>query len=110
MNTEDQRKDYIWRKIDKDLELYRFYLDISIKTALFALGVTGALVSFYFSQSQKSLIAPSLLVPFILNIGFSVLQGCFKVGIKLSNPHPQPLSRSPPTPLQKGGGRGELFL
>jgi hypothetical protein len=69
---ETSLKEMMWRKLEKDIDLYKFYLDIAIKTAVFAFGITGALVSYYFS-SRQPLVGYALLFPAVMNGGFSVL-------------------------------------
>ena len=74
-------KEMMWRKLEKDIDLYKFYLDIAIKTAIFAFGITGALVSYYFSSKQP-LAGYALLFPVVMNCGFFVL---FRASIAASN-------------------------
>ena len=71
----------MWRKLEKDIDLYKFYLDISIKTAIFVFGITGALVSYYFSGKQ-SLAVYALLFPAVMNCEFFIL---FRASIAASN-------------------------
>jgi hypothetical protein len=65
MNQEDKN----WKELDKDIELYKFYIEIAIKSAIFVFGITGAIVSYYFSNQIKELMEYSLFVPIILNGG-----------------------------------------
>src|SRR5262245_40001045 len=57
-----------------ELDLYKFYLDISVKGALFAFGITGALVSFILTyRDQVPALKFALVLPLILNGGFCYL-------------------------------------
>ena len=62
-------------EIDKDIDLYKFYLDLSVKVVAFLMATTGALTSYYFSQPASPLFALSLLFPALMNAGFAVLFG-----------------------------------
>jgi hypothetical protein len=56
------------------IDLYKKYLDLVLKINLFYYGITGALLSFYFSQNGNgSLIEYSLIMPILFGIGFSVI-------------------------------------
>ena len=74
--------DIVWRKIEKDIDLYKFYLELILKSGIFVLGITGGLVSFYFANQGKDLIIYSLLMPTLMNLGFFVI--CFK-SIRFAN-------------------------
>lgn len=62
-----------WKKLEKDLDLYKFYLDILLKAAAFILGITGAVTSYYFAHAREKYIVYSLILPFIINIGFLLI-------------------------------------
>ncbi len=59
-----------WRELDKDVDLYKFYLDLLLKAGAFVLGITGALTSYYFAHEKDVLIVYSLLLPVVVNGGF----------------------------------------
>jgi hypothetical protein len=60
-------------KIDKDLELYRFYLDMSVKAAVFLMTVTGATASYVLSNARSHVSGVALTFPALMNAGFAVL-------------------------------------
>jgi hypothetical protein len=60
-------------KIDKDIELYRFYLDVSVKAAVFLMGVTGAIASYVLSNPRNHIVSVALAFPALMNAGFAVL-------------------------------------
>ena len=62
------------KRYEREIDLYKFYLDISVKASLFAFGVTGALLSYYFTNREDNeFLVWSLSLPMILNAGFFVL-------------------------------------
>jgi hypothetical protein len=65
-------KDWAWRELEKDLDLYKFYLEFLLKAVASVLAITGAITSFYFAHAQEPLMVYSLLLPFVINAGFSV--------------------------------------
>jgi len=81
-NQQDQENLTDWRIFDKNVDLYKFYVDLVIKSGIFVFGVTGALFSFTVTAIlDKGVFATifSLLIPLAMNAGF-----CFIVhnGIK----------------------------
>ena len=75
---EDERKqmdekEIIWRELEKDIDLYKFYLDVIIKSAIFVFGITGGIISYYFANESKPLIQYSLIFPTIMNGGFFLI-------------------------------------
>jgi hypothetical protein len=59
--------------IDKDLQLYGTYLDITLKATAFVLAITGAITSYYLTHQGHALLVWSLAVPLLMNLGFLVL-------------------------------------
>lgn len=70
------KREDLWKEFDKNIDLYRFYLELVLKTSIFIFGITGAITSYYFSNASKPLIKLSLMLPLIMNAGFTYL--CFK--------------------------------
>ena len=70
-----ERED-LWKEFDKNIDLYKFYLEIVLKTSIFIFGITGAIVSYYFSNTSKPLVKLGLVLPLIMNAGFTYF--CFK--------------------------------
>ena len=70
----DLPADMLLKRYETEIDLYKFYLDIAVKGSLFAFGLTGALLSYYFTNYEENkLLVWSLLLPIILNAGFCVL-------------------------------------
>lgn len=73
MPQEDENMTTLRWKIDKDIELYRFYLDMSVKAAVFLMGVTGAITSYVLSNPRNHIVSVALAFPALMNGGFAVL-------------------------------------
>jgi hypothetical protein len=75
--------------IEKDIDLYKFYLDVSLKLSIFVFGTTGAIVSYQQANLAKnSLIGFSLIFPLVLNLGFAVIcRRGIRPAIELSHEH-----------------------
>ena len=72
-HTQRQRESLL-NRYDKELDLYKFYLDIGVKGSLFAFGLTGALLSFFFlHRTDTPILVWSLVLPIVLNAGLFVL-------------------------------------
>jgi hypothetical protein len=71
--SEDDRETTLRWKIDRDIELYKFYLDVSVKGAIFLMAVSGAIASYVLSKPGGTIISIALAFPAIVNAGFTVL-------------------------------------
>ena len=60
-------------KVDKDIELYRFYLDVSVKAAVFLMTVTGVTTSYVLASRHDRITALALLFPALIDLSFAVL-------------------------------------
>ncbi len=62
---------------DRDLELYKFYLDLVLKLGVFIFGVSGVIVSYVLAHADRcgGTIRLALAVPLVMNLGFSAF--CF---------------------------------
>jgi hypothetical protein len=60
-------------KIDKDIQLYSFYLDVAVKASVFLMAVTGGIASYVLSKPDQLIIRIALAFPAIVNAGFMVL-------------------------------------
>lgn len=69
----DDRETILRWKIDKDIELYKFYLDVSVKGAVFLMAVSGAIASYVLSKPGGTIISFALSFPAIVNGMFAVL-------------------------------------
>lgn len=72
--TED--KDTLLNLLDKHIDLYKFHFEIAVKINLFFYGITGAILSYYFTHStEHEQIKYALLVPVILAALLCVVLG-----------------------------------
>jgi hypothetical protein len=101
---EDHKGKTLRWKIDKDIELYRFYLDVSVKASVFLMAVTGGIASYVLSQPVGPIISIALAFPAVVNAGFTVLffysiteaeriarvhiEACKEVGVREFNMNP----------------------
>lgn len=70
------KDDRVRWELEQDLVLYRFYLDLVLKAALFLFAITGGICSYYLAnRDSEPLLVYALLLPIIVNLGFSVLCG-----------------------------------
>ncbi|MCW9027880.1 MAG: hypothetical protein OQJ80_03020 [Kangiella sp.] len=64
-----------------NVDLYKSYLDLVVKINAFYYLVTGAILSFYFTNSTLPLVKWSLLFPLIMSLALSAL---FIIGASLA--------------------------
>lgn len=64
----------LWNRYEMHIDLYKKYLDVVLKANFFYYGITGAILSFYFSQNGNAgLIEYSLIMPILFGVGFVVI-------------------------------------
>jgi hypothetical protein len=73
-------KELLWKQYALYVDLYKFYLDITVKINLLYYGITGAILSFYFTHSSAPLVQWSLGLPIAMSV---VLSGIFFYGANL---------------------------
>lgn len=66
-------KDILWQQFSLYVDLYKFYMDITVKVNLFYYGITGAILSFYFAHPSTPLIKYSLCLPILMSLIFSAI-------------------------------------
>ena len=72
-------KQLAWNRYAMHIDLYQKYMDIVLKINLFYYGITGALLSFYFSaDGNGKTIEYALLLPIFFSLGLIGLF-CFSV-------------------------------
>jgi hypothetical protein len=64
--------DSLWKQYQLHVDLYKHYLDLTLRFNVFYYAVTGAILSFYFSRADVSVIRYSLLFPVLMSIGFGL--------------------------------------
>jgi hypothetical protein len=61
-----------WNDYKMSVDLHRSYLDLVIKLNMFYYAITGAIMSFHFTNGGIEVSKYALLLPLLLSIGFSV--------------------------------------
>lgn len=61
----------LWRQYSLTVELYKFYMDLTVKFNVFYYAVTGAILSFYFANQNIDDVKYSLLLPILMSIAFA---------------------------------------
>jgi len=74
---EPSEREILWRQYNLYIELFKFYLTLALKANIFYYVLTGAILTYYFANSEKELIKHSLLLPGILGI---IMGGMFMYG------------------------------
>ena len=72
--------DLLWRQYELHIDLYKHYLKLVIKFNVLYYAITGAILSFYFSQENVDIIRFSLIFPVAMSLCFSIF---FIYGSKL---------------------------
>jgi hypothetical protein len=66
-------KQLLWNRYSMHIDLYQKYLDVAIKLNLFYYGITGAILSFYFSQKSNNTISElALVLPILFSVALFV--------------------------------------
>ncbi len=64
-------RELLWRAFEKEIDVYKFYLEAAIKLSVFVYGITGAIVSYYLAQPVTGpWTRGALILPLIMNTGF----------------------------------------
>src|SRR5262245_42094202 len=72
--AEQVDRDLLWKQYSMHVDLYKSYLDITIKLNAFHYAITGAILSVYLAQVSKApLLKWSLILPIGLSIGLVIL-------------------------------------
>jgi hypothetical protein len=66
------RASFLWEQYKHCIDLHRSYLDLVIKINVFYYAVTGAIISFYFYNSEDPLMRFSLVLPFLMSIALAI--------------------------------------
>lgn len=72
MKTMEDRE-LLWKRYSLHVDLYKFYFDLVVKLNMFYYGITGALISYYFtSGSNRTISELSLIFPLLMGIGLVI--------------------------------------
>src|SRR5579885_2220431 len=72
--------DTLWKQYSLYVDLYKFYMEITVKINLFYYGITGAILSFYFTHPATPFVKLALGLPILMSV---VLAGIFFYGASL---------------------------
>lgn len=76
-----EHREILWRQYNQHIETYKFYLEIVIKLQGFYFAISGAMLSFYYSNAANENAKYSLFLPFFMGIGLLTF---FVIGAVLS--------------------------
>ena len=63
----------LWRQYQLQIDLYKHYMDLTLKFNAFYYAITGGIVSFYFSRSDVSILKYSLTFPIVMSLGYAAI-------------------------------------
>lgn len=65
-------QELLWRQYQQNIDLYRFYMEQTIKFNVFFYAVTGAIISYVLTHSNDhALVQYALLLPLVMSVFFS---------------------------------------
>lgn len=82
MDAHSPSDDLLWKQYALHVDLYKFYLDLTIKINVFYYAVTGAILSYYFQHPRDGVTEYALGLPVAVSFG---LGGLFWYGSFLVN-------------------------
>lgn len=74
-------REVLWRQYHQHIDTYKFYLEIVIKLVGFYFAISGAMLSFYFSNAANESAKYALFLPFCMGLGLFMF---FVIGAVLS--------------------------
>ncbi len=72
----------LWKQYQQHIDTYKFYLSITVKIMGLYFAVTGAMLSFYFTNSTIESAKLALYLPWIMSVGLFLL---FAAGVYLNS-------------------------
>jgi len=63
--------DILWKQYSQTVELYKFYMDLTVKFNVFYYAVTGGILTFYFGNPGIENIKYALILPIIMSLAFA---------------------------------------
>lgn len=67
-DTDQDRHDLLWKQYELHVELYKFYMELTLKMNLFFYLITGGILTFYFANGDRPFLRFSLLFPVVLAV------------------------------------------
>lgn len=67
-------RETILKQYQTHVDLYKHYLDLTLRVNIFYYAITGAILSFYFTKSHDSnIIRYSLLLPLLMSVFYAII-------------------------------------
>ena len=85
-------KDFIWKLYQSHVDLYKHYLDLVIKFNVFYYAITGAFLSYYFTNAGNDWVRWALVFPVVMSLFFSGLFFVSARAVKYMNEEIQNIS------------------
>ena len=63
----------LWKQYGVFVDLFKFYLDTTLKANIWFYSITGAILTYYFKNSGDPLLKYSLVLPMVLGLGFGII-------------------------------------
>ena len=67
----------LWKQYQINVDLYKHYLKLTIELNVFYYAITGAIISYYFANTENGLLRFALLLPMLMS---AMLAGLFFYG------------------------------
>jgi hypothetical protein len=71
--TKNIDPDVLWKQYELNINLFKSYLEFTLKLNLFYYLITGAILSFYFTHLDTRFINYSLVLPILMSFAFCAL-------------------------------------
>ena len=70
MSENPTEREILWREYALNADLYKFYMDICIKSNLLYFEITGGILTFVLTRAQFPLAKYALALPVIMSLSF----------------------------------------
>jgi hypothetical protein len=75
------KSEIAWRQYQQHIDTYKFYLELVVKIIGLYFAVSGAMLSFYFANTDSEHAKLALYLPWLIGVGLTIL---FSIGAWLS--------------------------
>lgn len=82
------KRELLWNQYQQNIDLYKFYMDLTVKFNIFFYAVTGAIVSYVLAKHKSNdLIQYALILPLAMSFCFALFfsYGAYLMGILRSH-------------------------
>lgn len=74
-NEPPSETEILWRQYANHVDLYKFYLDVTLKALGFYYAITGAIISYYFAHQSDRRMVFALLLPIVMSVALATIFG-----------------------------------